>query len=160
LAYDRYGAGWSRFSMPIPQPTQRPSTAGQYQSYDGSHRGYDPYSARMNATWEDWEHWRASREERSDDHESQGSGEPRFMPHSMFAGLVFFASITAGAAQHKSANTIARQRNAFRDESHMSAMREYELKQRNKQSRSKDERIESFSKSRDSNSPVQQDMAR
>jgi len=105
----------------------------------------------MNATWEDWEHWRASRSDKSDDTESQPKGEPVYMPHGIFATVLFVASITAGLAQHKSAHSITQQRKMFRDEMHTNAQREYESRKKSKASRSKDERIESFARSRDSN---------
>jgi curved DNA-binding protein CbpA len=157
LAYDRFGTGWRLYSMPPPAYTSynlHSASTGQYHSYSGHPRGFDPYSARMNATWEDWEHWRASRAEKSDE-SAEHKGEPVYVPHGVFATVLFVASITAGVAQHKSAKSIADKRGVIREQSHDNAMREYERRKKEKDKISRDERIEKFARSRDSNSEAE-----
>lgn len=146
--YDRFGTGWSQYRIPLPPRSPRPPSStvvpSNFDPFGQYPRDYDPYGARMNATWEDWQRWHEAREGGGDGKRA----EPRFMPHSLFAMAVFLATVTAGVAQHQSATSISMQRGLLREEEHRNALREYELLKKRTTGVSRVQRIESFASQR------------
>jgi curved DNA-binding protein CbpA len=156
LAYDRFGAGWASFNMP---PAQYASAGYPQRDANGyPSASSDPYGARMNATWEDWEAWRSHNRGQygssgSQDGTKEGEaryGEPIYMPHWAFAIVLGIATMTGGLAQHSSAKSIAAKRGVLREDNHINAVREYESLKKSTMGTPRQEALETFAKSRES----------
>ncbi|MCJ1481893.1 hypothetical protein MMC06_002053 [Schaereria dolodes] len=136
-AYDRYGAGWNG------RPEISGSKSDWSQAAGTGWSGFDHNSSpAQNATWEDWEKWYQR--------DSRGKQEPLYFSNGGFLSLIVIAAALGGIGQAtrvgEYSGAFLKQIEGVHDECSK------DLRRRRRESQgfgSKDERIQTFLKTRD-----------
>lgn len=142
--YDRHGIGWVSSPPPPPQqhhPDHYYHPHHHARDMDRSWR-YQPGNASRNATWEDWEQWRAAASGKT-------SGQPTYMSNGTFAALVVCMCMIGAFAQMERAEAAGEQYVDFvqqKDWAIGQKMRESTIAS---SGRTKDERVDSFLRDRE-----------
>lgn len=128
--YDMYGIGWTDGCR---APTLREADRAWHQR---------PGSAARNATWEDWERWRAAQN-------GHAPSEPIYMSNAMFAALVIIMCSVGAMVQASRAETSGTQFVKFSQERDAAIGRQIISDGMTAAGRSKDERVDSFLRERE-----------
>lgn len=131
--YDRYGAGWNG----------QPEVRGAEESSVARRRWDSDQSPSQNATWEDWERWYQR--------DARGAQGPYYFSNSAFVSLIVVFAALGGIGQATRAGNYSMSFLEERDKLHSDMSRDL-MRRRNETvsaSGNKDERVQSFLKTRD-----------
>ncbi|KAF2667189.1 hypothetical protein BT63DRAFT_427588 [Microthyrium microscopicum] len=123
--YDTCGAGW------LSDPSSLLARSAAATRANGTAR---------NATWEDWEAWRTSREK---------PPEPQYMSNGAFVLLLASLTLGAAAAQGLHAESATHRRAIVREEKHWQANQAWVAAQTKAKMTGREKRIEEFVRTKD-----------
>jgi len=141
-AYDRFGAGWAG-KADFPMPTNAHSNGSNPGPFSSWRENIHSDPIWANATWEDWERWRARR-----DGETPQSG-PVYMSNNAFISMVLVLAAVGSSWNYNRADQAGESFLASRDLMHDRAAKELRRVRQETGQRAKDERIEYFLRNRE-----------
>ncbi|KAI9840737.1 MAG: hypothetical protein M1838_003931 [Thelocarpon superellum] len=140
-AYDRYGAGWNGFPEASGRWNQNTRGYGNGSSANQAW-GQGDRSPSQNATWEDWERWYQR--------DAKGPQQPLYFGNGAFFSLVVMLAALGGVGQATRAGNYSMSFLEERDRLHDETSKELIRRRQDATTYShRDERIESFLKTRD-----------
>jgi len=140
-AYDQYGAGWAgKADLATASHGYRHSNTPNPGPFSSWRDHSDPH-IWANATWEDWERWRARGE-------NTQSG-PVYMSNSAFISMVLVLAAVGSSWNYNRADHEGERFLASRDAMHDRAAKELRRVRQETGQRAKDERIEYFLRNRE-----------
>ena len=144
-AYDRYGAGWN--GMPEVGGSWRHNTT-RYGGASAEERGWGAGrmaddSPSQNATWEDWERWHQR--------DAKGPQQPLYFANGAFISLIVMLAALGGVGQATRVGNYSMSFLEERDRLHDETSKDLVRRRRETTTAyaHRDERIESFLKTRD-----------
>lgn len=148
-AYDRWGAGWAG-------KTDAAVASNDYGRGSPSRQHPGPFTAWndhsdpniwANATWEDWERFRA-RQDWQRQH-PEGQQAPRYLQNSYFVSLVVLVAMLGSTANYSRADNAGASFLEARDAVHDRASKDLRRVRQETGQRAKDERIQWFVRNRE-----------